>query len=513
MPSMLFCDQHGDKGIDGIYVNESTQAIVVFQARISQKNSTVGDTALKEFFGTLTQLKDAESVKKLIDSAGDAEVARLLRRLEIVDKIGEYDLRGEFLSNIEVDANGLAFLGQSPEITFVGTKYLAQAYISDKRDDPIHTPIAFDVSGFQVTEYTVDADSKAYIAPIRARDLISLDGIENQSLFVHNVRGPLGKTGVNKAIATSVSEPQLHKKFPLFHNGITIIAGSVNSSEEKITISDYFVVNGCQSITALFYNQTTLTDNLYVLAKFIEVDPTSPLAKQITEFSNNQNGVKPRDFKANSSPQIRLQNELRLYYAGIYDYAIKRGEEPHGGITISNEDAGLYLMAFDLMEPWATHRKYQVFDDKHSEIFGRPEVTADRIVMCQVVRESIEAALDDIANRLLAKYVLTRYLLMYLVRSVLDAEDFGRRMINNPEEFLRDEKSRERFRALVDTIRRDIITDLNAEVDEYKEDFDYRGKLRDEEWVNKLRKEVVGVRQKLVKRGSIQTIEAEWDSL
>ena len=487
------CDQNGDKGIDGIYVNESMQTIVIFQSRLSQKNTTVGDTGLKEFAGTLLQVKDVESVNKLIQSAGNAEVARLLRRLEIADKISEYELRGEYLSNIELDANGEAFVDQSSQIAFVGRKFLEQTYISDKRDDPIHAPISFDVSSFQTTEYTVDADSKAYIAPIRARDLIKLDGIENQSLFIHNVRGPLGRTTVNRGIAKSVGEPKLHKKFPLFHNGITVIAGNIDFTEEKITISDYFVVNGCQSITSLYFNQSGLTDNLYVLAKFIEVDPTSSLAKQITEFSNNQNGVKARDFKANSSPQIRLQNEFRRDYWGIFDYAIKRGEEAQGGAVISNEDAGLYLMAFDLLEPWATHRKYQVFDDKHSEIFGRPEVAADRIVMCQVIRESIDDVLGDIDNQLLAKYVLTRYLLMYLVRRVLESEPFGCQIIQNPRNFVRDVAERAKFAALVGGILRDIVTDLNTEVDEYGDDFDYRGRLRDEQWVSKLGREVVAL--------------------
>src|SRR5206468_11346716 len=51
------CDQSGDKGIDGIFVNENAETIVIFQSRISQKNTTVGDVALKEFAGTLSQLR------------------------------------------------------------------------------------------------------------------------------------------------------------------------------------------------------------------------------------------------------------------------------------------------------------------------------------------------------------------------------------------------------------------------------------------------------------------------
>src|SRR5262245_34279058 len=81
------CDQRGDKGIDGIYINENQSAIDVFQARISQNpQSTVGDSYLKNFYGTLSQFKDRDSLLALIDSAGDAEVAKLIKRLDLIDK-------------------------------------------------------------------------------------------------------------------------------------------------------------------------------------------------------------------------------------------------------------------------------------------------------------------------------------------------------------------------------------------------------------------------------------------
>ena len=174
----------------------------------------MGDTGLKEFAGSLAQFSDSKSVEKLIKSAGKAQVAALAERLDIVSKVDGYDLRGEFLANIDVDDNGAAYLDQSPEITFVGRSVLNAKYISDERDAPIHTPVSFDVSGFQITEYTVDADSKTFIAPVRASELIKLDGISNQALFVHNVRGPLGNTNVNKAIAASVQNASLHKSSP-----------------------------------------------------------------------------------------------------------------------------------------------------------------------------------------------------------------------------------------------------------------------------------------------------------
>ncbi|MGH6913478.1 MAG: AIPR family protein, partial [Geminicoccales bacterium] len=47
------CDQRGDKGIDGIFVNDNDRTIIVFQSRVLQKTgATIGDKSLREFAGT-----------------------------------------------------------------------------------------------------------------------------------------------------------------------------------------------------------------------------------------------------------------------------------------------------------------------------------------------------------------------------------------------------------------------------------------------------------------------------
>ena len=390
------CDQPGDKGIDGIYVDDDMQVIYVFQAKLTQKPRTLGDVALKEFSGTLNQLASPEAVTQLMDSADNTQLASLLSRLNIADKVTDYDIRGDFVCNMDPDDNGTSYLQHVDNIVVSGKSLLTSSFVSSDRDVPVPTPIAFDISGFQLTEYAVDTEVKAFIAPIRSRELVELSGISNQSIFTHNVRGPLGHTKVNRDITKSINDSALHKQFPLFHNGITIIAGEIRVTDTTLEVADYFVVNGCQSLTALYRHAKDLTDDLFVLTKFIRVDPSSALATQITEFSNNQNGVKARDFKANSVPQIRLQNEFRSIYKDAYGYEIKRGELEKAKAVISNEEAGLYLMAFDLKEPWGTHRKYQIFDEKHTEIFSRPSVTADRIVMLHTCREEIGEIVEEI---------------------------------------------------------------------------------------------------------------------
>jgi len=507
------CDQRGDKGVDGIFVNDSDETITVFQATISQKNTAaIGDKSLREFAGTLTQFKDAESIKALIAAAGKNLLASLAKRLNLETKITTHKLRGEFLTNIEVDANGKRFLDASPHLEFIGKTRLLNTYISDSRDVPVHTRATFDVVGFTVTEYAVDANTKAVIAPIKATELVKLSGISDQSLFAYNVRGPLGKTGVNKDIVKSIEDNGRHRLFPLFHNGITIIAKKLENTKDEVAVDDYFVVNGCQSLSSFFDHKAKLTDDLRILTKFVQVEPNSKLAKLITEISNNQNGVKPRDFMANNPLQIRLQQEFRTNYNKQYFFEIKRGEIRDEGTIISNEEAGLLLMAFDRGEPWATHRKYQVFEDKYNELFARKEVTADRIVLCRTIADSIDAALPRLTNGLFAKYALTRYMLLYCVRSILEKDSLWMQVNNSPQTFVRGEKERQRFRKCIDNIVGDLVTDVNAEIEGIGEDFDYRDKLRDATWVKNLAKTVVGDHVKMVTRKKIQSFKQDWEA-
>lgn len=506
------CDQRGDKGVDGIYVNEGNETIDIFQCKLSQnKDSSIGDVSLKEFFGTLSQFSSQSSIENLISSGGDSEVNKLIKRLDLINKMNAYDIRGTFLSNVDLDSNGIAYLSSITQITFAGKSKLLETYISDERTLFRGTTAEFDISGFSVSEYIVDANEKAIIAPVKAKELIHLNGIVDQSLFALNVRGPLGRTNVNKDIVTSIRKPDIHKLFPLFHNGITIICSDLDLSAEKIKIENYYVVNGCQSLYALHENKSYLTDDLRILTKFVQVNIASDLSGMITTYSNNQNAVKPRDFKANDKIQIRLKNEFIKNYNNEYTFEIKRGEISGGGEVISNEDAGLALMSFDLKEPWGTHRKYQVFDEKHAELFGRPEVTADRMVMCHEMMKVIESLRSKIKNSLFGKYGITKQVILFMLRSILENDQLGKELLGDPSKFVRRKENRENFTNCMSKIIDDMIVDINAEVGELGDTFDYRGKLRDADWVKELTKKVVSNYHKLVQRKRIDSFAMEWN--
>lgn len=220
--------------------------------------------------------------------------------------------------------------------------------------------------------------------------------------------------------------------------------------------------------------------------------------------------MKARDFKANHPIQIRLQNEFKQVYGGQYVYEIKRGEAWGKVEVISNEDAGLYLMSFDLKEPWATPRAYQVFDEKHADLFGRPEVTADRILLCHLLAKVAVTRLQDLENQLFAKYTLTKFAIMYMLRRILEQDRTGKQLIQNSTTFVREEEQRAKLVTCIDAITKDTMIDINAEVASYGEDFDYRDSLRRQDWVTHLADEVVTSHLKLVARGRLPSFYQQW---
>lgn len=507
------CDNSGDKGVDGIYVNDGLGTIDIFQTKIAQsERKSIGDTTLKEFLGTLDQFSSKEKLQNLIDTAGNAEVASLVKRLSLVDKLEAYDIRGVFIANIDLSADGEALLNEVDNIDFYGRTILENQYISDKKSIKVQTEAIFDISENETTTYFADADTITYIAPIKALELVKLEGISDQSIFDYNVRGSLGNTKINKGIVKSIRNKSLHKEFPLFHNGITIVAQEVEKYEDNLTIKKFYVVNGCQSLTSLYRNQNYITEDLKILTKVIKVQIGSPLSAQITEYSNSQNGVKPRDFKSYNQIQVRLQNEISENFGDEYFYEIKRGEtSPDKLIIIPNEAMGVYLMSFDLEEPWNTHRKYQVFEDAYNKLFARPEVNAARIIFLQILNQVLIEKMGEIENKLIARYALTKYALMFITKKLLQSDDKGTELIQHPIRFVETSVKREALKISLSAIVDDVIIDLNAEIDDLEDDFDYKSSLRSEEWVKSLNRNIVSNYLKQVKRGRVPTFEEEWN--
>ena len=135
------------------------------------------------------------------------------------------------------------------------------------------------------------------------------------------------------------------------------------------------MVNGAQSLTSLMAEKSKITDDLKILVKLIETKGDTALSQRITTNSNNQNAIKARNLKSNHNVQQRLKVEVSAISNDTVAYEIKQGEVDQVKTVLTNEAAGLILLAMDLAQPWSCHQKYKVMDELHSDIFGRPDVT------------------------------------------------------------------------------------------------------------------------------------------
>ena len=82
------CDQKGDKGVDGMFVNDNDETITIFQSQISQKpNTTLGDADLKQFYGTISQFTTPDRITHLIKTAGQTHVGILAKHLDLANRL------------------------------------------------------------------------------------------------------------------------------------------------------------------------------------------------------------------------------------------------------------------------------------------------------------------------------------------------------------------------------------------------------------------------------------------
>lgn len=202
-----------------------------------------------------------------------------------------------------------------------------------------------------------------YVFAARATELIELPGIGDGTLFSQNVRLGLGNTDVNRQIRASIRNKLEHGKFPWFHNGITLLCNSAQIRSGRLEVKDFVVVNGAQSLNALFAERDAISSDLCLLLRVIEIKGNHELSLDITMKSNTQNAIKPRDMRSNHHLMIRLKKESDDIRYNNTVFEIKRGENAEESYIVSNEEAGRLLLAFDLAQPYSCHQTYKVFDD------------------------------------------------------------------------------------------------------------------------------------------------------
>ncbi|HEV7278195.1 MAG TPA: AIPR family protein [Devosiaceae bacterium] len=478
-------DAKQDKGIDGIYVNDVTETIYLIQTKVRQKQkATLGDTDLKEFHGSISQFSSASKIQAILAGNANSRLKQAISRNKLADKVDAgFAVEGLFCTNVLANKEAVAFLDGVDNITLYDADAICDEYLEIGADSGVKDVFNFNVADTDVIAYSSNkVSSRIFLAD--ALQLIHLKGIADGTLFEKNVRLSLGNTKVNKALIASIKNKKEHRNFPLYHNGINILCEELTEEDESVSVKNYMVVNGAQSLTSLYNTKSSISDDLKILVKIVETKGDAELSDKITTNSNNQNAIKPRDMRSNHGIQQRLKREVSKVDPTKYSYEVKRGEKSKAAVVISNEDAGLALLALDLGQPWSCHQKYKVMDELHGEIFGRPDVNGWKIVALIELLSSVEPSLSEIDDKSFAYYNLTRYFVAYAVSEIIRDSKNGKKLFSSLKNVIED-GNLPKLVGVFENVAKATALDLNAEVVDVDEDdelFDHKSSLKSPNW-------------------------------
>lgn len=144
------------------------------------------------------------------------------------------------------------------------------------------------------------------------RKLLVDDNDKIRPIFYDNVRDYLGDNSVNEKIEKTLSEGK-YDIFSILNNGVTIVASELNSAGNRYTLTDYQIVNGCQTSHVLYsFRDAEDISDLSIPIKLI-ITNNDDVKNQITVATNSQTEVKPEQLEALSD----FQKSLEYYYNSI----------------------------------------------------------------------------------------------------------------------------------------------------------------------------------------------------
>lgn len=225
---------------------------------------------------------------------------------------------------------------------------------------------------------------QAYIGLLDGNQFIKLvstpEGDLNRELFYDNVRDFQGDNHVNLSISDTLIEEKQRRNFPLFNNGVTIVARELNQLGDIFTISDFQIVNGCQTTYVVFENRESLDPETYVPIKLLATSDTQVIT-DVIRATNSQTQVPPEAFESltqfhkDLEDYYRFQEESRDFSERVYyerrskQYA--REEIAHEYIVSLNKQIKSFLGMF-LNEPHSNPRRYaELLKSNEERLFAK----------------------------------------------------------------------------------------------------------------------------------------------
>ncbi|QWG20412.1 AIPR family protein [Bradyrhizobium sediminis] len=355
----------GDEGIDGIAVVidevvtpsvEDAQAIFASQRRNHDVDVLFVQAKRSESFDLGDFLKFKEGILRFATqtSYGPTDEVLLSARqmfdvvLKEVPKVrnGKPSLTARFVTNgqyqkpaaletaltdfkAQLDALGLF---HDIDVRFVDRDELTRLWVGTYSGINASMP-AFSIAALP----NIAGIDEAYLAVVRASDfvnnlLVTEDGNLRTQVFEENVRSFLGHDNpVNQSIAATLASGAA-SRFPVLNNGITIVSPDVKLQGTTLHLTNYQIVNGCQTSNVLFENRDALGDvmvNIKVVKTQLE-----DVFSELVRATNSQTKVEDTQFLSLRPIIKRVEQYFNTYEGADSRLYLERRDRQYVGQDI-----------------------------------------------------------------------------------------------------------------------------------------------------------------------------------
>lgn len=180
---------------------------------------------------------------------------------------------------------------------------------------------------------------EAYLAVVKASDFVNNlltteEGNLRTQVFEENVRSFLGlDNAVNQSIAATLASDAA-SRFPVLNNGITIVSPDVQLQGNTLHLTNFQIVNGCQTSNVLFENRGALGD-VMVNIKIVETQ-LEDVFSELVRATNSQTKVEDTQFLSLRPIVRKVEQFFNTYDGAEGRLYLERRDRQYVGQDIPN---------------------------------------------------------------------------------------------------------------------------------------------------------------------------------
>ena len=376
-----FTDGAGDGGIDFIYDDGEKMYLIQGKSQSDLKYNDIRDLFMK-ILETVNNFSTGNTddynsnlkaiYKNTLDKLDDPEIEFVLftnTELDksLLSKIEQLNHNGE-LENYKLVAYGKDEI-ESKQLTVDG-----EVMSVDKGELTLETK-----------NYLEYQDGRGAIFTIKAYSLKDLyEKKKDDGLFGYNLREQISQANVDDEIDKTIAGDK--DNFWFYNNGITIGCSDFYQDGNKLKLYNFSVINGAQTTSKIGKSNLIKKENDFsLICKVIKSENSldDAFIRKVSEASNSQKPIKPRDLKSNSAEQKILQNNFIDNGKHQLAVEIKRGVKPINSRNVeswervTNEYVGQVILSAQYQKPGtARSEKKKIFDNDpiYTLIFSKDKV-------------------------------------------------------------------------------------------------------------------------------------------